>query len=53
MSKKIYLKEFEIEFQGKDSPSPTKYNPNQTFFKQEKFESKTMPKEERVCPIII
>jgi hypothetical protein len=28
ISKKIYLKEFEIDFQGKDSPSPTKYNPN-------------------------
>ena len=51
VNKKIFDKAYAGDFRGKDSPSPTNYQ-KETIQMRTKYDSKTIPREERVCPIV-
>ena len=52
INKKAFMKEYRHEFIGQDSPPPTKYTPALSEFKQQKYSSKTLTRDQRICPIV-
>ena len=52
ISKKQYAKEYQVEFKGRHSPPPNAYNPNTSMFAGQRFDGKTMTKDQRVCPMV-
>eukprot|EP00356_Strombidium_inclinatum_P010400 CAMPEP_0170508520 /NCGR_PEP_ID=MMETSP0208-20121228/62582_1 /TAXON_ID=197538 /ORGANISM="Strombidium inclinatum, Strain S3" /LENGTH=84 /DNA_ID=CAMNT_0010791463 /DNA_START=1582 /DNA_END=1833 /DNA_ORIENTATION=- len=56
MNKKEFSREYQTEFLGIDSPAPTKYNSHlkrgASDFHIKREESKTVAREERICPIV-
>ena len=52
INKKVFMREFKGEFVGNSSPPPTKYDLNQSDFSTQKFGSKNMPRDMRICPMV-
>lgn len=51
INRRVFDKAYAGEFRGKDSPSPTEYQ-RDTIQRRTKYESKTLPRDERVCPLV-
>ena len=52
INKKAFMREYKHEFLGLDSPPPTLYTPGLTEFKEQKYSSKTLTRDQRICPIV-
>ena len=52
INRKVFMREFKGEFIGNSSPPPTKYDVNQSDFSKQKFGSKNMPRDMRICPMV-
>jgi len=50
INKNVYDHVWFQEFKGKDSPSPTSYQ--KMIMSRKKYDSKTIPRDERICPIV-
>ena len=49
---KLVEKEFISEMKGRESPPPGTYETNTFLFDSLKHTAKTLPRDERVCPIV-
>lgn len=53
VDKNIFERDYKTEFRGRHSPPPTKYTPSVMQFKPIKYESKTLGRDERICPLVM
>ena len=52
VNKNVFDRAYVTEFRGKQSPPVTKYQSNLDTFKFGKYDSKTLARDPRVCPMV-